>query len=604
VNIEDFLRQSVPTLSNKPAEQGLRVMNTLKGTCAVALLFGLVACGGGNSSPPPTPTPTPQASSVKIAPGSAVVALSAAQIFSATNIQGTPVNVNWSISPGGVGTFQPSSTTASFQAPASFPATHTATITATLQSDTTQTATASVTVAFPNDNHLSEASPVKLGTTGGNATDISGRTCCSGTLGSLVTRGGAFFILSNNHVLDKSDQGAVGDAITQPGLVDNNCNPGNVVAHMSQAAPLKPSPCTGTCTGPAPSNVDAAIAQIVAGQVDTSGSILDLGAAGSSSIAAAPPSATLAVPAAVLASNEGVAKSGRTSGLTCSTLQSISTTVSVDYSASCGGPTAFTSTYSNQVIINGGSFSAGGDSGSLVVTSDKAQPLGLLFGGNSTSTSANPILDVLNAFKSGANNATMVGGGDHAVSCDPTASSPSAGPSPGTTAAELSIQENLRVADVRAKQSPMLLQDSAIASVEIGASEDSPGEGALVIHLSAAPKTRIPPVIDGVRTKIVSQNAGRAQAPVLASGDIEQTIAVKESHAGALMSQPGIQGVGVGRSEDNPSETAVVIYVVSGQDHPPIPQMLDGVRTKIVEGDRFRAFDWGKQTKPAAKCKK
>src|SRR5215472_7431360 len=574
----------------------------LKGICALFLLLGLVACGGGgHSSMPPTPTPTPTSSSIKISPSTAVVALSGAQIFSATNTQGMPVNVNWSINPGGVGTFQPSSNSASFQAPASFPATHTATITATLQSDATQTATAIVTVAFPNDTHQSQAAPVKLGTSGGNSTDTSGRTCCSGTLGSLVTRGGALFILSNNHVLNKSDQGAVGDSITQPGLVDNNCNPANVVAHMSQAAALKPSPCTGTCTGPAPSNVDAAIAQIVAGQVDTSGSILDLGAAGSSSIAPAPPSATVAVPLDVFSHNEGVAKSGRTSGLTCSTLQSIITTVSVDYSASCGGAKAFTSTYSNQIIINGGSFSAGGDSGALVVTSDTARPLGLLFGGNDTTTSANPIMDVLNAFKSGANNATMVGGGDHAVSCDPTASSPSAGPSPGTSAAQISTEERNRVADVRARHAPMLLQDSAIASVEIGASEDSPGEGALVIQVSATPKTTIPAVMDGVRTKIVSQNAGRGRAPVLAGEDIDRTTAVKESHAAALMSQPGIQGIGVGRSSDNPSETAVVIYVVRGQDHPPIPQLLDGVRTKIVEGDRFRAFDWGKNTRPATK---
>src|SRR5262249_28699799 len=196
---------------------------------------------------------------------------------------------------GGGGTSHPTTPPFPFNARVSFPSTNTATKPATLQSDATQTATASVTVAFPNDNHLSEAAPVKLGTSGGNSTDTSGRSCCSGTLGALVTRGGALFILSNNHVLNKSDQGAVGDSIHQPGLVDSNCHPGNVVAHMSQAAALKPSPCTGTCTGPAPSNVDAAIAQIVAGQVDASGSILDLGAAGSSSIAAAPPSATLAV---------------------------------------------------------------------------------------------------------------------------------------------------------------------------------------------------------------------------------------------------------------------------------------------------------------------
>src|SRR5260370_26841225 len=115
-----------------------------------------------------------------------------------------------------------------------------------------------------------------------------------------------------------------------------------------------------------------------------SGAILDLGTAGSSSIAPAPPSSILAVPSAVLAANEGVAKSGRTSGLTCSTLGSINTLVSVQYASSCGGATAFTATFSHQLIINGGSFSANGDSGSLIVTSDTARPLGLLYGGAHT----------------------------------------------------------------------------------------------------------------------------------------------------------------------------------------------------------------------------
>ncbi len=92
--------------------------------------------------------------------------------------------------------------------------------------------------------------------------------------------------------------------------------------------------------------------------------------------------------------------------------------------------------------------------------------------------------------------------------------------------------------------------------------------------------------------------------PVLDLGMIEQTTAVKEQNEAAWMSQPGIQGIGVGRSDDNPAETAIVIYVIQGQSHPAIPQLLDGVRTKIVEGDRFRAFGWGKETAPATKCTK
>src|SRR5215831_7852953 len=112
---------------------------------------------------------------------------------------------------------------------------------------------------FPNDQHLSQTLPVKMGTTGGNSTDstTSGSkiTCCSGTLGSLVTRGGLFFILSNNHVLDKSDHGTAGDPITQPGLVDNNCNSGALVGNLTTGATLKPTSTstTGICAGqPAP----------------------------------------------------------------------------------------------------------------------------------------------------------------------------------------------------------------------------------------------------------------------------------------------------------------------------------------------------------------
>jgi hypothetical protein len=572
-------------------------MKMLRSIGALSLLLGLVACGGGGHSNTAVPTATP-AASVTISPGSAVLALGASQGFSATGPGGTPVAVNWSLSTP-TGTLQPSGSMAMYTAPNSFPSPNSVTVIATLQSDASKMASAPVSVVFPNDNHGGEAVPVKMGSSGGNATDVSGNFCCSGTLGALISRGGVTYILSNNHVLAKSDNGTAKttDPVTQPGLVDNNCNPGTVIAHFSAAAALKP---TGGSTGPAPSNVDAAIAQIVTGTVDTSGSILDLGPAGATSIAAAPPSSTLAVPANVLAANEGVAKSGRSSGLTCSTLQSISTTVQVDYDSSCGGGKAFTATFNNQVIVNGGSFSAGGDSGSLVVTADTARPLALLYGGNNTSTSGNPIADVIAAFTNASGTPAIVGGGDHAVSCDPTASAPSASQGPGASAAALPVSERQRTAAARQKHAARLMQDPAVQSVEAGVSEDNPGEGAVVITLAGAPHAAVPQTLDGVRTRVV--RPGQA-IPLLNQADVDQATAVKESHAG-LMTQPGIQGIGVGRSSDNPAETAIVIYVLAGQAHAPIPALLDGVRTKIVEGSRFKAFGWGKETKPATRCTK
>src|SRR5438876_6969141 len=45
------------------------------------------------------------------------------------------------------------------------------------------------------------------------------------TLFRSVQRNGAFYILSNNHVLARSDSAAIGDDIIQPGLPDSNCSP-------------------------------------------------------------------------------------------------------------------------------------------------------------------------------------------------------------------------------------------------------------------------------------------------------------------------------------------------------------------------------------------
>jgi hypothetical protein len=59
----------------------------------------------------------------------------------------------------------------------------------------------------------------------------------------------------------------------------------------------------------------------------------------------------------------------------------------------------FTASFDNQIAIRGvGSlFSAGGDSGSLIVTLNSKQPVGLLFAGSTTGvTYANPIGAVMN----------------------------------------------------------------------------------------------------------------------------------------------------------------------------------------------------------------
>src|SRR5215813_2703867 len=69
---------------------------------------------------------------------------------------------------------------------------------------------------------------VNFGVSGGNVNDISRRFCCSGTLGALVSAGQTQYVLSNNHVLAREDQAAPGENISQPGLVDTNCQPATI----------------------------------------------------------------------------------------------------------------------------------------------------------------------------------------------------------------------------------------------------------------------------------------------------------------------------------------------------------------------------------------
>ncbi len=324
---------------------------------------------------------------------------------------------------------------------------------------------------FPNDEQLAQSAPIKVGTSGANANDLGAKVCCIGTLGSLWTAPGITnpVILSNNHVLDRSDKGVAGEAINQPlqfACTATTAAPPLTVAHLTQGAPLKPTTnvpadcdpsAPAPLCGPAPKNIDAAIAEIVPGQVDLTGNILDLGPAGATTIAAAPPSSTVVLKSQTNL-GQGVAKSGRTTGLTCSTITSISATLAINYDATCGDTSpAFRSVYSGQIVIGGGSFSGAGDSGSLVVTTDNARPIALLYGGSPTDTVANPIEDVINFF-AGAGSFNVVGGPDHPVSCAHTATASST--QVGVAQATLVPQERQRVTAVLQRRAAQLAAGS------------------------------------------------------------------------------------------------------------------------------------------------
>ena len=233
--------------------------------------------------------------------------------------------------------------------------------------------------------------PIQLGTSGGWAYDLANGYCCGGTLGSLVSISGTQHILSNYHVFESDivsgGNGRVaqtGDPIIQPGLIDVNCNKNNA---QTVGTLIKKSSLPG-------SNVDCSIAKAVSGMVRTDGAILEIG--------------TISHLTTSAAINQAVKKSGRTTGLTHSSVSGLNATISVTYDNECAGGTAFTKTFTGQIVIanSGSKFLNSGDSGSLMVEDVATNPraVGLLFAGSSTSAIANPINQVLSFL-----GATMVG---------------------------------------------------------------------------------------------------------------------------------------------------------------------------------------------------
>lgn len=319
-----------------------------------------------------------------------------------------------------------------------------------------------------------------FGVSGGNVNDSSRSFCCSGTLGSLVTDGTNQYILSNNHVLARSDQAVAGEDISQPGLIDNGCRVATLVADFTIASPLG-------------SNVDAALAQLRSGQMDSTGFIEDIGV----------PARSVVAPTVGLS----VAKSGRTTGFTTGTISSINTSVSVGYQRGCNSGKKFTVSYTNQVVVNSSTFSAGGDSGSLIVTNSGHNPVALLYAGSSTSTIGNPAGEVLTKLSAVlGRSVTFVGSG--------TAS-------PITQSSQSEVQPFVRGFEGHMPPLPSQAADRASAVLEVhranlmatpgvigagvGATAENDVEPAIVIYVdrTSSARPQFAPALDGVAVRVV-----------------------------------------------------------------------------------------------------
>lgn len=569
-------------------------------------------------------------SSASLSPRAATLAPLKTQQFSVQG--GSSQSVTWALNGIAGGNISVGTISASglYQAPESVPVNpSTDKAVPVTVSATAQGVSATATVTIVPDNQSAQSTPVSLGTSGGNVNNENSTQCESGTLGSLVTRAGTQFILSNNHVLADSDAGAIGDAINQPGLVDapSPCVASSgttTVAKLSQFITLEqPSGCTTKCMPPA----DAAIAQVVSGAVSTAGNILDLSETGDINTCCAPePPASAILPVSSLVPNStAVAKSGRTTGLTCSTVEAVNLTASIQYTKGVGGQ-KFTATFTNQIEINGGVFSAGGDSGSLIVSQAGAQPVALLFAGNSTSTVANPVATVLASLVDSSNNTpTFVGPASRGpvVGCTSSGAdafaagrqnSANQSAAPGPSAAEMSRAEG-----VKNKYAANLMSDSAVLAVGVAPSLDRPDRAAVVVFVRTGEMLAhpLPRSLDGVPTRVAEassvskagildqettaafvKQAGPPPAATPTQVQIAAAAAVKAKYVDSLMkpARPGkdsaVFGVGVTSSLDNPAEPAILILVEKGKPHASFPLELGGFRVQIQETDRFRAFGW------------
>jgi hypothetical protein len=251
------------------------------------------------------------------------------------------------------------------------------------------------TTTVPVSHTPAQALPIQLGTSGGWRYDAANGYCCAGTLGSLIQVNGVQYIMSNYHVLESDIVmggnnliAATGNPVVQPGLIDVGCNPANskdiATLRKLNALPL--------------SNCDVAIAQATPGAV--SASILEIGPVSARTVGAS--------------LNQPVKKSGRTTGFTRSKVSGLNATISITYENECAGGTAFTKTFTGQIVIanSNSAFLAGGDSGSLMVEDVATNPraVGLLYAGSTSTAIANPINEVLTFVGSQlGGTATMVG---------------------------------------------------------------------------------------------------------------------------------------------------------------------------------------------------
>jgi len=192
----------------------------------------------------------------------------------------------------------------------------------------------------------------------------------TGTLGAIVRKRGKQYLLSNSHVFADAGLGRVGDSIIFPGPDDGGAAPGSLVATLDSFTPF--------AVGETYTNrVDAALAKLEPAALAR----LDMTILG----AATP------IKVGTPVRDMKVTKRGRTTGDTQSVVRDVDFRILVRYDGV--GVVGFT----GQVLCN--TYTAGGDSGSIVVDQDSGAIVGLHFAGSSHGSVFTPIRTVMEALK-------------------------------------------------------------------------------------------------------------------------------------------------------------------------------------------------------------
>lgn len=224
----------------------------------------------------------------------------------------------------------------------------------------------------------------------------------AGTLGCWVKRNGHYFLLSNNHVLANVNQANIGDPIYQPGAYDGGTG-ADEIGKLHEFVPISMTELSNCpiasfaatilnflsrifgrktrliAYAPGESNkVDCAIAEPNSGVdvldrvLEDDGSLIKIEGEAEAKVGLL------------------VKKSGRTTGTTHGEIAQTDVTVNVNMGDSK------IAIFTDQIVVEKEGMSAGGDSGSAVLTEDN-RLVGLLFAGSEKVTIANRYSNVKEA---------------------------------------------------------------------------------------------------------------------------------------------------------------------------------------------------------------